>query len=262
MDLRSGKLNVVLFFLLIFIFSSICSWAAQDNHWQKIKEKDELVIGFCAQYPPFEFKTSKGEFKGFDVDLGNQIGKYLNIPVKFKDGEWQGLIAGMNKGDYDMLITCMSKTNARKNNANFSDPYYDHPEVIVVRKDESKIKAAEDLADKVVGVQMSTSSEKTAESLMPELCKEIKKYNYTTEAFLDLKYKRIDAVICGHPYAIMQIKKDPSYKFVGEPLNKSDIVMVMPKGADTLTQKINQALASLKDDGTYDKLYSKWLLVE
>lgn len=247
---------------LVFLVGCMLTTAFAQNSWHKVQKKNELVVGFCAQYPPFEFKTSDGDFQGFDVDLGRAIGEHLGVPVTFKDGEWQGLIAGMNKGDYDMLITCMSKTTARKNNANFSDPYYDHPEVIVVRKDEQEIASVEDLKDKVVGVQMSTSSEKTAESMMPGLCKEIKTYNYTTEAFLDLKYGRIDAVICGHPYAVMQMKKDPSYKFVGDPLVTSDIVMVLPQGADSLTQKINESLAHLKENGTYDQLYDKWLTVQ
>jgi polar amino acid transport system substrate-binding protein len=167
----------------------------------------------------------------------------------------------MNKGDYDMLITCMSKTNARKNNANFSEPYYDHPEIILVPKNNTDITSQEDLADKVVGVQMATSSERTAES-MPGLCKEIKKYNYTTEALLDLKYHRIDAVVCGEPYAIMQLKKDPSFKIVNDKLNKSDIVMVLPKGHDSLTEKVNAALAHIKQDGTYQKIYTKWLAIK
>jgi polar amino acid transport system substrate-binding protein len=247
---------------LVFLVGCMLTTAFAQDFWQKVQDKNELVVGFCAQYPPFEFKTADGDFQGFDVDLGRAIGEHLGVPVTFRDGEWQGLIAGMNKGDYDMLITCMSKTTARKNNANFSDPYYDHPEVIVVHKDEQEIASVADLQDKVVGVQMSTSSEKTAKSMMPGLCREVKTYNYTTEAFLDLKYGRIDAVICGHPYAVMQMKKDPSYKFAGDALATSDIVMVLPKGADSLTQKINQALARIKDDGTYDQLYDTWLSVQ
>jgi len=256
-----GQMTKRIVICALLLIGCLATSAAAQNYWEKIQNKNELVVGFCAQYPPFEFKTADGDFQGFDVDLGRAIGKYLDVPVTFMDGEWQGLIAGMNKGDYDMLITCMSKTTARKNNANFSDPYYNHPEVLVVRKDDQEIASVEDLQGEVVGVQMSTSSEKTAKSMMPGLCKEIKTYNYTTEAFLDLKYGRIDAVICGHPYAVMQIKKDPSYKMVGDPLATSDIVMVLPKGAGSLTQKINEALAHLKKDGTYDQLYDKWLTV-
>ena len=91
---------------------------------------------------------------------------------------------------------------------------------------------------------------------------EIKKYNYTTEAFLDLKFKRIDAVVCGLAYAIVQIGKDPSFKIVGKPLKSVEIVMVMPKNAHALTVKVNNALAAINADGMYQKIYDTWLKVD
>jgi polar amino acid transport system substrate-binding protein len=231
---------------------------AADTSWEAIQAKKQLVVGFCAQYPPFEFKNDKGQFEGFDVDLGNAIGQKLGVDILFKDGEWQGLIAGMKKGDYDMLITCMGETTARKENVNFSDVYIDLTEVLVVRKEESKIASVADLADKTVGAQFATSSERVVDGLADQVG-DIKKYNYTTEAFLDLKFKRIDALVCGMAYAIVQIKKDPSFKIVGEPLNATPIVMALPKGADALTAKINDALTRVRADGAYDKIYDTWI---
>ncbi len=246
---------------MMLIILSLTAFAVNcfaSNSWQNIQEKGELVVGFCAQYPPFEFKTETGELKGFDVDLANAIGEKLDIPVKFKDGEWQGLIAGMEKGDYDILITCMGKTTARKKNVNFSDTYIDLTEVIIVRKEEKRIQGKADLTGKVVGTQIATSSERVVDG-MAELVGEIKKYNYTTEAFLDLKYKRIDALVCGVAYAVVQIKKDPSFKIVGAPLNSTEVVIALPKDANELTSRINAALAEVKANGTYQKIYDKWL---
>ena len=232
--------------------------AAADDSWAAVASKKKLVVGFCAQYPPFEFKNDNGQFEGFDVDLGNALGKQLGIDIVFKDGEWQGLIAGMKKGDYDMLITCMGETTARKENVNFSDVYIDLTEVLVVRKNESTIASVADLADKSVGAQFATSSERVVDGLADQIG-DLKKYNYTTEAFLDLKFKRIDALVCGMAYAIVQIKKDPVFKIVGEPLNSTPIVMALPKGADALTAKINDALAKVKADGTYNEIYNTWI---
>jgi len=229
-----------------------------DLSLKKIKEKGELVVGFCAQYPPFEFKTKTGEFQGFDVDLANAIGKEMNIPVKFKDGEWQGLIAGMQKGDYDILITCMGKNPKRMEMVDFSDTYIDLTEVIVVRKDESTIHGKADLKDKIVGAQMATSSEKVLNSIKDQIGG-AKTYNYTTEAFLDLKFKRIDAIISGVAYAAVQIKKDPSFKVVGAPLNSTEIGIALPKNTNALRGEINRAIATIKADGTHKKIHDKWL---
>lgn len=231
---------------------------ATDLSWEKIEKKGTLVVGFCAQYPPFEFKTESGAFKGFDVDLANALGKQLNIPITFKDGEWQGLIAGLKKGDYDILITCMGKTPERMEMVDFSDKYVELTEVLIVRKDEERIRGKKDLKDKIVGAQMATSSERVMNGIK-EMIGETRTYNYTTEAFLDLKFKRIDALICGVAYAAVQMKKDPSFKVVGDPLNSTEIGIALPKGSNQLTSRINSALAAIKANGTHQQIYDKWL---
>jgi len=256
--IMSLSLSTLIIFLSLVAFT--INGFASDNSWDKIKGKGELVVGFCAQYPPFEFKTETGELQGFDVDLANAIGKELGINVKFKDGEWQGLIAGMQKGDYDVLITCMGKTAERMEIVNFSDAYVDLTEVIVVRKEEKEIQDKANLKGKVVGAQMASSSEMVLDGMADQVG-EIKRFNYTTEAFLDLKFKRIDALISGVAYAVVQIKKDPSFKIVGSPLNSTPIGIALPKGADALTAQVNAALARINANGTHKAIYEKWLSV-
>jgi polar amino acid transport system substrate-binding protein len=236
--------------------------AMGDDSWKNVQSKGEMVVGFCAQYPPFESKNEKtAEFEGFDIDLARAIGEKLGVKVKLMDAEWQGLLGGLKKGDYNILITCMSKSEAREEAVNFSDIYYKLPDVIVVRKDETAITGKEGLKGKVVGVQLGSGSEQLADQ-MKEMFKEVKRYNYNPEAFTDLKFKRIDAIIVGYAYAVNQIKTDPSYKVVGQPLAEAEIVMVMPQGSDELTQKVNAALAAIKADGTYQKIHDKWLKVD
>lgn len=234
---------------------------AQDTSWTKVKERGEIVVGFCAAYPPFESRNEKnGEFEGFDVDLAKALSKELGVKVKFMEAEWQGLLGGLQKGDYDILITCMSKSETRGQNVNFSDVYYELGDVIVVQKDNQTIIGEGELSGKVVGAQLGSGSEQIVDK-MKDL-KEIKRYNYNPEAFLDLKNGRIDALVVGYAYAVNQMKTDPSYKIVGAPLEKNEIVMVLPKGSDDLTGQINQALAKIKQNGTYDRMIKTWLEVK
>lgn len=247
---------------ILSVFALMLSDVQADSSLKKVSDTGEMVVGFCAQYPPFESKNEKtGEFEGFDVDLAQALAKEMGVKSTFIDAEWQGLLAGLKKGDYDVLITCMSKSEARGQNTNFSDVYYSLPDVIVVRKDESVIKSKDDLKGKIVGVQLGSGSEQLADS-MKATFKDIKRYNYNPEAFTDLKVKRIDAVLVGYAYAVNQMKVDPAYKIVGEPLAVAETVVVMPKGADALTKKINTALAKIKADGTYQKIHDKWLKVD
>ncbi|MGB3226092.1 MAG: ABC transporter substrate-binding protein [Desulforhopalus sp.] len=246
----------------LILSSYLVNVSVADTSFEKVKNAGEMKVGFCAQYPPFESKNEiTGQFEGFDVDFGKALAKEMGVEAKFIDAEWQGLLAGLNKGDYDMLITCMSKSETRGQNVNFSDVYYELPDVIVVRKDETVILSKADLKDKVVGVQVGSGSEQLADS-MKDHFKEIKRYNYNPEAFTDLKFKRIDAVLVGYAYVVQQMKIDPSYKIVGEPIAQAEIVVVLPKDADALTTQVNEALQRIKDNGTYDQVYNSWLKVE
>lgn len=126
-------------------------------------------------------------------------------------------------------------------------------------KDQS-IKTAADLQGKTVGVQLGSGSEQVVDAMTG--FKEVKRYNYNPEAFLDLKNSRIDALVVGYAYAVNQIKQDPSYKVVGAPLAEAETVVVMRKGADALTAKINEALAEIRKNGAYDKAHATWLKLD
>ncbi len=233
---------------------------ATDTSWQRVQDNNKLIVGLCAAYPPFESRNEKtGEIEGFDIDLANALGQELGVNVEVKDAEWQALLGGLTKGDYDVLITCMSKKEAAMENVNMSNVYYELKDVVVVREDESAINSPDDLRDKIVGVQLGSGSEQIADKM--EGLKEIKRYNYNPEAFIDLKNNRIDAVVVGYAYAVNQMKEQGGYKILEQPLESADIVMVLRPGEDSLTEKLNSALAQVKDKGIYDQLIEKWLKV-
>jgi polar amino acid transport system substrate-binding protein len=249
--------RIVLAALFALALSAVSAQAADDS-LERVQKRGELVVGFAAHYQPFESKNEKtGVFEGFDVDMANALAAKLGVKAKFMDAEWQGLLGGLQKGDYDVLVTCMSKSETRGQNVNFSDVYYVLSDVVVTRRGDASIKGGQDLAGKVVGVQLGSGSEQIVDKMQG--LKDVKKYNYNPEAFLDLKHKRIDALVVGYAYAVNQVKVDPDYAIVGEPLSADEIVMVLPKGADALTAKLNEALVAVKADGQYQKAVDTWL---
>lgn len=234
------------------------SSAATDASWQTVQDRGEMIVGMCAEYPPFESRGDDNKPMGFDVDLANALGEKLGVKVALLDTAWEGLLGGILKGDSDVLITAMSKEEAAAENVNTSDTYYDLAEVIVVGKDNTTINSIDDLQGKVVGVQSACSAEKAVDRLTG--LKEVKRYNRNPEALLDLKNGRVEAVVVGEAYAATEAKKDGDVKVVANaPVATNSLVFVSKAGSDELTTKLNEALAQLKADGTYDAIVQKWL---
>jgi polar amino acid transport system substrate-binding protein len=237
--------------------TTVASPAADDASWKTVQDRGQLIVGLCAEYPPFESRdASTNAPVGFDVDLANALGQKLGVQVKVVDAAWEGLLGGILKGDYDVLITAMSKEEAAAESVNMSDPYYDLAEVIVVGSDNTSITSVADLTGKVVGVQSACSAEKAVDKLTG--LKEIKRYNRNPEAFIDLRAGRVEAVVVGEAYAATEAKGETGIKVIDAAVATNPLVFVSKVGGDALTAKLNGALAQLKSDGTYDQLVAKW----
>jgi len=256
-----------LFISLILALAVIAAtWnlaAAGDSQWSKIEQSDSITVGNCPEYPPFSFRNTSGQVEGFDSDFARALGNALGVEVVMKDTAWEGLVAGMKKGDHDIIISCMSPEEATQasDSVNMSKPYYRLSEIIVTRSDVTDITAKEDLAGRIVGVQANSTSEVAGDSLadMGINVKDIRRYNRNSEALIDLKNKRVDAVVVGFAYAATKVNDSPDLKIINDPVRSVDIVVVLDHGEDALTEKINQAIDTVKSNGKFDRIHDKWL---
>lgn len=237
--------------------------ADADQSWEKVKAKGELVIGNCPEYPPFSSRNAANEIEGFDSDFAKALGEAMGVKVTVKDTAWEGLVAGLQKGDHDVIISCMSPEEATSasDNVMMSVPYYQLNEIIVTKTDNKDITSKEALAGKVIGVQANCTSEVAVDSLkdMGIEAKEIKRYNRNQEALVDLKNGRVDAVVVGIAYAATQVKGNPDLKVVNDAVRSVDVVAVTNKGASALTDKLNEAITTVKANGKFDEVSKKWL---
>lgn len=239
--------------------------SSQDASLKTVQDRGEIIVGLAPFYAPFESTNEQTkEIEGFDVDLMNAIAEKMGVKATFKPAEWQALLGGLEKGEYDLIFSAMSKKEAAEANVDFSDVYYELPDVIIVAKGNPKnIKGKADLKDKIVGVQLGSGSEQLADKLNPEIgFKDLKKYKLTQDAMNDLKAGRIDAVIAGYTFALEQAKVDPSFEVSSEPLESAELVGVFRKGSTALVEAFNKALAEVKAEGTYDALVKKWLSLQ
>lgn len=254
-------------FIVLFVFTVLAAghaFGSEEDSLARVQRSGTLVVGFCAAYPPFESRNDiSGELEGFDIDLAKALAAELGLKLELHDAEWQGLIPSLNKGDFDVLITGMNVTEERAKNVDFTEPYYQLQDVVVVRQDNIDISSTDDLRGKLVGVQIGTASElRAARAETEHGFAELRRYNYNPEAFLDLEHGRIDAVVVGKPYAVTALKEPRGLK-IAAPLDSdvSHIAIVVRKNSPSLTEALNKGLASLKENGKLNSIEAKWFSV-
>ncbi|MGB4373196.1 MAG: amino acid ABC transporter substrate-binding protein, partial [Halanaerobiales bacterium] len=169
---------------------------AGDNSLDKIREKGKFVVGLDDTFAPMGFRDEEGNLVGFDIDLARVTAERMGVEVEFKPVDWDGVILSLRSGMIDVIWNGLTITEERAKQINFTDPYMNNRQVIVVQMN-SPIQTKADLAGKVVGLQMGSSSVNALYS-DPELVqslKDIRQYATNAEALMDLQIGRLDAVV-------------------------------------------------------------------
>lgn len=217
-----------------------------------------LRVGTEPSFAPFEFqKEGSKEFTGFDIDLIRAIGKQMGYKVEVQNMGFDALIPALNAGNIDVAIAGMSITDERKKVIVFSDPYYTSGLVIMVNKDNNDIKSLKDLEGKRIACQIGTTGEKKSRSI-PNA--QVTAFNTQSEASMELKNGGADAVINDAPVVAYYLRQggSESAKVVGEKMEAEDYGIAVKKGNEKLAADINKAMAELKKNGEFDKIYKTW----
>lgn len=261
MKKRIALLAIAIFTLtLLFSGCGQNKQAAGDNSWNDIKKKGEFVIGLDDSFPPVGFKDDKGELVGFDIDMAKEAAKRMGVKPVFKSVQWDGVLLSLNNKDIDVIWNGLTITDKRKQQIAFSKVYLQSKQITVVKND-STIKSKKDLAGKVVGIQLGSSSETSVNSdtATSKSLKELKKYSNNTEALMDLSQGRVDAVVVDEAVGRYYISKKPgTYKILDEDFGKEDWGVGIRKSDVSFKNELDKALDSMKADGTADKISEKW----
>lgn len=224
--------------------------------------KNPLVLGFDETFVPMGFKDKSGEYVGFDIDLAKEAAKRMGVTIEFKPIAWEFKETELNSGKIDMIWNGYTMTDERKAKVNFTDAYLDNRQIIVTLAD-SKIKTKGDLAGKVVATQEASSGLEAIEKsgIMPTFKNKkavlLPEYN---DAFMDLEAGRVDAVVGDEVMAGYYINKKGASKYavLKEDLGHEEYGVGVRKEDTLLLQKLNEALNSMKSDGTAAEISKKW----
>jgi polar amino acid transport system substrate-binding protein len=251
MTLRSSALRCVAFFALTAAVSSV--WAAGPA-------KPKLVVASDATWPPMEFVDETKNVVGFGPDMMHAIADAAGFDIEIKNTAWDGIFAGLAAGAYNAVSSSVTITEDRKKTMDFSEPYVNAGQVLVVAK---KLEGATKLADlkgKKVGAQIGTTG---AIEIGKVAGVKLSTYDEVGLAFEDLANGRIEGVVADSPIAADFAMQNPKFKdklkIVGAPFTDEWLGIAVKKG-DTATLKlINDGLAKIKANGTLDKIAKKWL---
>jgi len=225
---------------------------------------DKITFATEPTYPPFEYLDANGHYQGFDMDLARAICDVAKVECDIKSNDFDSLIPSLRFHKFDAVIAAMDVTAARSKVVDFSDVYVENSAEFIGRSGE--FKTIDDLAGKRIAVQNGTTHFNYLNDRLKALNIQIVTYKAYPQAYLDLTNKRVDAVFADTLVANDWLAKrgGNSFEVVGQPVTDSKyfgtgFAIAVRKGNTELLVVLNKALAELKANGTYQKIYDKYL---
>ena len=191
---------------------------------------------------------------GFEVDLADALAARLGRKARFVQNQWDGLVPGLERGEYDVVINGLEITAERAEKITFSNPYFYSTLTITRRIDDARIERAENLRGLRVGVLKVTVAERYVESLGNVT---ISSYDGQVQPYIDLALDRLDAVVMDTPIALYYAA-GPQVRNIEIPAARMAFGIGMRKNDVALAQSVNAALDSMRRDGTLRKIFTDW----
>ena len=248
----------LLVILIALMMSAIVSTASAADQLEQIKEKGFITIAMEGTWAPWTYHDEKDVLVGFDVEVGQKIAERLGVTPKFIEGAWDGLLAGLEVGRYDIMINGVGITPEREKKYDFSTPYAYNKPVVIVRGDNTEINSMEDLKGKRTANTITSTFAEVAEKYGAEVIG-VDDLNQTLELVLS---GRIDATLNTEVtyYDYMKAHPDSGLKIAAYGSEVTSIGIPVRKGSESesLLTAINEALADMDEAGELSELSMKY----
>jgi len=225
-------------------------------------------LSFCSDiaYPPMEAYEAS-EPVGFDVDLGHEIGDRLGVTAEFKNTGYDGIIAALQAGQCDAILSSMTVTPERSKQVTFVKYAQVGPAVLVEKGNPKNIHSVDDLGGKAVAVQVGTTDKAFLDQQNKRIAAaggeaiQIQSFPKDTDAASSLRAGRVDAWVSDSPPIADYARKNPQlFEQVGGQLDAAPIGIAVRKDEGDLRRALAAAVSAGYDDGSIDRLITKWKL--
>jgi polar amino acid transport system substrate-binding protein len=224
----------------------------------KVVEAGTLTVCTSFPYPPFEFKKD-GEPAGFDIDLANEVAKELSLKPVIVNADFDDVQSGqlLNEGKCDVAVAGMTITGERARVLDFSSPYFDAAQAMVVRRG-AGVTSLDDLSGAKIGVQEGTTGELYVTDNAPSDA-EIVAFTDASDVDAALSQGDVDAGVYDNTVVGDVVSRNPDFEVAAEFDTGEQYGMAVKKnGSVDLLRFINNVLAELKANGGYDEIYDRW----
>ncbi len=242
------------------LISAVMVLAAGMLFAQGAREPGSYVFATDATWPPMEFVDERGDIVGFDVDLIQALAEVEGITIELRNTAWDGIFAGLANRAYDGVISSVTITEDRKASMDFTEPYTNAGQVLIVRTDMPNVAVLDDLTGRRVGVQNGTTGDFVLDDY-PGITRMA--YDEIGFAVEDLLNRNVDGVVADSPIAADFVMNNPNYqgrlRIAGEPFTEEYLGIAVRKGNTELLAKLNSGLQKLRDSGVIAELENKWL---
>ena len=221
---------------------------------------EKFIVATDCTWPPMEMLDANKQPIGFDVDFITAVGKAAGFEVDVRNIAWDGIFGGVATGQYDIVAAATTITEERQKQFDFSDPYYEVAQAVVLPAGKS-IKTLADLKGKKVGGQIGTTGVFVIRKA--GVAVDLKEYDDVGLAIQDMLGGRLDAVICDDPVALYYVNKKAdtagklNISFKTE--EKEYYGFTVRKGRKDLVEKLNKGIAAVKASGVEAQLLQKWM---
>ena len=242
--------------LLAAAVLSLATPAFAQSALEAVQQAGKLRIGTEGTYAPFTFHDASGALVGFDVEIGRAVAEALGVDAEFVEGPWDGLIAGIDANRYDVVINQVGINAERQAKYDFSEPYIASKAALVVRGDNTDITSFESLSGKTSAQSLTSNFGKLAETYGATL---VGTEGFDQSIALVLQ-GRADATI-NDSLSFFDFKKqqpNADVKVVATADDADFSGILLAKGKPELLAAINEALTTIKADGTYAEISQKY----
>ena len=259
---KNRKITLVLAAVLLLIFCITASCGKKEEAGKdllaRIREKGEIVIAMEGTWAPWTYHDENDKLVGFDTEVGEAIAEILGVKAVFVEGEWDGLLAGLEVGRYDLMINGVEITDERSEKYDFTDAYAYIRTALIVGSDNNEITSFENLDGKTTANSINSTYMYLAEE-----------YGATVLG-VDTLDQTLDMVLSGRADATlnaelsfddyMKVHPDAALKVAALTEEASHVAIPVRKGDDskTLREAVNEAIEELRGNGKLAEISEKY----